>query len=644
MATPTTPLPISKEAQDAVALYLTSASDLYATSYNIRNQMQLRDLAYYRTGDNTQTNILAKAANQNGDPTKLQNVVVPVVMPQVETRLASLQETFLTGNPIFAPVGPPGQEEAVAQMETVCEENGIYGGWANNLLQSMRDGLKYDLGAVEVVWENRKIFNIGTPQTQNITQGTPVESYYQGNFIKRLDPYNLLLDTRVSPDENHSKGEFAAYTDVLSRIQLKKEMEDLPPLGCMNFKEAFESPGPGTNLNTDINAPYYIPQVNPDALLPVDGRKEHNWLAWASLPDREKGTQGINYGNSYERTVMYARILPADFGMRVPNRNHVQIWKFIIVNRKVVIFAERQTNAHNFLPIVCCKPSNDGMAWQSKSFAENAIPFQNIATSLMNSGLESQRRKVYDRMLYDPTKVNKADIDKVSAVSRIPVKSSQYGKGLADAVYQIPYRDDGVAEVMNFSQQVVQMGDIVNGQNRVQQGQFQKGNKTRREFDTTMANASNRERLMALGLEHTFYMPIKEIIKSNILQYQPPTTIVSSSTGASVAIDPQVLRAAQIKFKMADGFMPSDKIVSTDTMNMLFQAAPALPQISVEYDLMGMLEYSMLLQGGGWMRNFKRSPEDQAAYREQMGASAQAAGTRNPPPPGAQGQQTAAPQ
>lgn len=641
MPTPNTPMAIPGDAQDAVVMYLTSAIDLYATSYNVRTQMEARDRSYYRTNDWTEAQTRAKAANASGDASKTQNITVPVVMPQVESQLAYLQETFLTGSPIFGTVAPPDQGNAIGQMDAIIEDNSTRGGWANHLLQTMRDGLKYDLGAVEVVWENRKIFNIGTPQNTNLAEGTPLESYYQGNFIKHLDAYNLLLDVRVSPEKNHEQGEFAGYTDLISRIELKKRMEDMNPLGTMNFKKAFESPGPGTNINTDINAPYYIPQINPDALLPVESRREFNWLSWANLADGER-TAGINYGNSYEYTVLYARILPADFKINTRNRNHVQIWKFIIVNRKVVIFAERQTNAHNFLPIVCCKPSNDGMAWQSKSFAENAMPIQAISSSLVNSALESQRRKVYDRMLYDPSKVNKKDIDQISSVARIPVKNSQYGKGLADAVYQIPYRDDGVAEIMSLSQQIVQMADVVNGSNRVQQGQFQKGNKTRKEFETVMGSASNRQRMSALGLEYTFYQPIKTIVMSNILQFQPPTTIVSNKTGTSVVVDPEVLRKAQLRFKLSDGFMPSEKLVSLELMGQLFNAAGALPQIAVEYDLMGMFVYSMQLQGASWLQDFKRAPDDQVQYRDAMGQSAQAAGTRNPPPAGSQQQPGAA--
>lgn len=633
MPTPNTPMPIPANSQEKVALYLASAVDQYATSYNIRNQMLQRDMAYYRTNDMSTQQAKAKAANLAGDPTKIQNITVPVVMPQVESRLADLQETFLTGHPIFATVAPPSQADAISQIDAVIEDNSVRGGWPNELLLALRDGLKYDLGAVEVVWENRKIFNIGTPSNDNISQGTPVESYYQGNFIKRLNCYNLLLDTRVSPEKNHTEGEFAGYTEVISRIALKKRMEDLNPLGSMNFKKAFESPGPGTNLNNDINAPYYLAQVNPDALLPIDSRKEHNWLAWASLPDAEKSASGINYGNSYEYTVLYARILPSDFDIPVRNKNHVQIWKFIIVNRRVVIYAERQTNAHNFLPIVCCKPSNDGMEWQSKSFAENAIPIQSISSALVNSALESQRRKVYDRMLYDASKVRKEDIDKISAVSRIPVKNSHYGKGLADAVYQIPYRDDGVGEIMSLSQQITQMADVVNGQNRVQQGQFQKGNKTRKEFETVMQAASNRPRMMSMGLEFAFFLPIKQIVLSNILQFQPPTTIVNPESGAETKVDPEALRKANIQIKLSDGFLPSDKMVGSDLMGQVFSAAAAIPQISAEYDLMGMFTYSMTLQGASWLKDFKRTPEQQQQQLSLMQQAASAAGTRNPPPP-----------
>lgn len=635
MPLPSTPLPIGEEAQKGIVKYLDSALSMFTTSYNIRPQMEARDKEYYRTNDTTTAQARAKAANTAGDTKKMQNVVVPVVMPQVETALAELTETFFSDYPIFPTVAPPEFMDAATQMDALIGDNSVRTGWINELTQTLRDGLKYDLGAVEVVWEKRKIFNLAPPRSAASTQGTPLEAYYEGNYMKRLSPYNLILDTRVSPEQNHLKGEFAGYTEMLSRIALKKEMEDLNPIGTMNFRKALESAGPG-DFTGDQTAPYYIPQVNPDALLPNESRREHNWLAWAGYEDGSN-KQGIQYKNAYERTVLYARILPSDFKMEVANRNHVQIWKFIIINRSVVIYAERQTNAHNYLPIVICKPSNDGMEWQSKSFAENVVPYQQVASSLVNSGMESQRRKVYDRLFYDPSRINKADIDVISAVSRVAVKNSAYGKAINEAVYQVPYRDDGVAEVMTMSQQFAAMADIANGQNRVQQGQFQKGNKTRKEFDTVMHNASNRGRMRALGLEFSFFVPIKEIIKTNILQYQQPTKVFNETVDDPkkqvTEIDPGILRQAMMKFKLADGLMPVDKLVDTTLVGTIFSASQAMPQLDIEYDLMGMFLYSMRLQGANWMTAFKRTPEQQAARLKQMQQAAMASGNSQPPAP-----------
>jgi len=639
MATsPNTPMSLPPLAQEAVVKYINSAFEMYRSCYPIRDSLMVRDRAYLRTTDTSLAQRRAKAANDAGDPTKLQNIVVPVVMPQVESALADLQEIFLTGYPIFGVVAPPDQLDAMFQMETQIGENSIRAAWPMHLAQAMRDGLKYDLGAVEVCWENRKIFTVATPSEKNLQAGVAKETYYAGNFITRRDPYNLILDSRVSPEVNHISGEFAGYVEVVSRIETKKRMENLSPLGSMNFRKALEAPGPGDNIFNDTNGDYFVPDVNPEALMPSNiTRNDHNWMSWVNATSGNKKATGIKYKNSYIWKILYARILPSDFELNVANPNHVQIWKFVLLNG-VPIFAERQTNAHNLLPIIVCKPSADGLGWQAKGFAENATPAQTVATGLMSSAIESQRRKVYDRIFYDSKRVEKKDIDVVSSVARIPVKNNAYGKNIAEAIYAAPYRDDGVTEVLSMSQQIAQTGDIANGQNRVTQGQFQKGNKTRKEFDTVMGNANSRSRLRALALEFSFFVPIKEIVKSNILQFQPPVSMLNTNTGQTAQIDPEALRKASVSFTLSDGYMPSEKLLSSDNLGMLFQAAPAMPQIAVEYDLMGMFMYSMQLQGGGWMRQFKRTPEEQQAQLAQMQQATQAAGTTgSPPAAGSQG-------
>lgn len=627
-----TPLPIPEIAQRNVLMFLKNTAIQYHQTSGERQRMLERDRLYYRESNQREDHTRAKAANRSGDSAKLQDTTIPVVFPQVETALAELQETFLTGYPIFGTLATPENADAAAQMDTLIGENSIRAAWPAELMHAMRNGLKHDRGAVEVVWETRTTFTITTPEI-TATSGVPKEVLYSGNFIRNIDSYNLMLDPRVAPAKNHLEGEFAGYTELISGVEFRRRMNDLDPLATMNYVDALESASPG-GIYSDANALYYRPDILPEQT-PDKSYGDFNWLSYMGVEDGAQ-TNARRYRGAIWWTVLYMRVVPSD--MKLPagqgvNKSAVQIWKFIIVNGQVMVFAQRQTNAHSYLPIIVCAPSADSIGWQSKSLADNAAPFQEVATALTISALDSQRRKVYDRTFYDPSRINKADMDKVMPVSRIPVKSNAYGKGIQEAVHVVPYRDDGVSEVLGFAQQMAQAGDVANGINRVQQGQFQKGNKTRSEFATTMDRANSRSRLRALALEYSFFAPIKEIIKANILQYQPPTSLVNSDTKQTVAVDPATLRNAILSFSLADGYAPSEKMLSLDLIGNILQFSQMMPELRAQYDLMGMFIYSMKLSGANWLDAFKRAPADVQAQLQQMQAAT--AATQPPQAPGA---------
>jgi hypothetical protein len=221
-------------------------------------------------------------------------------------------------------------------------------------------------------------------------------------------------------------------------------------------------------------------------------------------------------------------------------------------------------------------------------------------------------------MLYDPSRVNKKDIDVVSPVARIPVKQQAYGSNISEAVYHVPYHDEGVAAILQISNQIVDMANIVTGQNRVSQGQFQKGNKTRKEFDTVMDRSQERMQMMALLLEYRFFQPLKEIIKLNIMQYQLPGPVVDRRTGDQVKIDPRAIREASIEFKLADGVIPVDLMQSGEHFGTLLQMAAGNPMMASQYDLLGAFAYFLQLQGASWINEFKRDEAQQQAYLAQQ--------------------------
>jgi len=64
-------------------------------------------------------------------------------------------------------------------------------------------------------------------------------------------------------------------------------------------------------------AHYYLPQINPAALLDRNPLQSFDWLSWATNDPRKNR---IRYKNMYQKFILYARILPNDFGMMVPEK------------------------------------------------------------------------------------------------------------------------------------------------------------------------------------------------------------------------------------------------------------------------------------------------------------------------------------
>lgn len=614
MAQPNTPMLLSKKSQEALLQYHHQCYDLQARNWNLRDQMRKIDLAYIRENDFTQEQARAKLANRYGDPTKFQNITVPVVMPMVEAAVTYQSSVFLTGHPIFGVVSNPQNMDAAMQMETVIEDQSVRGGWVRELMMFFRDGFKYNLAALEVNWERTVTAALETDLAFSTTQARPKEVIWEGNTLKRKDPYNLIFDTRVAPSEIYWKGEFAGYTELMSRIQLKSFIASLPDKMVDNIVPAFESGLGFTGFSTfAADGGFYIPQVNPDAILDRDPRTTTNWMAWAGMSGSD---QKIKYKDMYEVSTIYAKILPSDFGLKVPAPNTPQVWKFIYVNHQVLIYAERQTNAHGYLPMLFSQPLEDGLDYQTKSLATNVAPIQDITSAMWNSVIAARRRAISDRGIYDPSRIAEHHINNENPAAKIPVRPAAYGKPVAEAYYPIPFRDDQSSTFMQESNSLMQFANVITGQNPVRQGQFVKGNKTLHEFQSVMSNANGRDQMTSMLLEAQIFTPLKEILKINILQYQGGVSLFNREVQKEITIDPIALRKAVLDFKISDGLTPSDKLINSDTLQVAMQVIGSSPQIAAGYNLAPMFSYFIKTQGGR-ISEFEKSPE-QLAYEQAM--------------------------
>jgi len=614
---PTIAMNVSPKAQAAFVELHRQCYNVVNQQWNIRNQMRDIDLAYMRENDFTKEHREARKANKYGDPTKYKNVVIPVVMPQVEASVVYQSSVFLTGNPIFEFISVPQYEDQAAQMNAIIEDQQNRGGWIRELQMFFRDGFKYGICGLEIDWEQEVTASLETDIKFSATQGKPKEVVWEGNVIKRLDLYNTFWDTRVPPAEVYKYGEFAGYTKLMSRVALKDFIGKLPAKIIANIKPAFES-GMGATTQGGLGGieSFYMPQLNPDALMQANPRLSTDWMAWAGLAMQGKNIE-IMYKNQYEVTTLYARILPSDFGLNVPSANTPQVWKLIFVNHQVLVYAERQTNAHGYLPILFGQPLEDGLFLQTKSLAQNVQPLQEVASAMMAANIASLRRSISDRGLFDPSRVSPDNINSDNPSAKIPVRPSAYGKPLQEAYYPIPFNNDSF-QYLNPSIQMIQgLANTVAGHNQAQQGQFVKGNKTLHEYDDVMNRANGRDQACSIFLEAQVFRPLKEILKINILQYQAGGTVYSSTAKQAVKIDPVQLRQAVMQFKVADGLLPSDKLINEDVLQTAFQAIsqPNSP-IGAAYNIAPLFSYLMKTQNAD-LTPFEKSPQQQA-YEQAM--------------------------
>ena len=129
---------------------------------DFRSLLRYRDRAYQRQLDTTDEHIKAVRANMSGDARKLQNMTVPIVMPQIESAVAYQAGVYLTSHPIFGVVSYPANQDKAMQFETALGDQSIRYGWPRELLKVFRDGFKYNFGAAVVQWKKTPLKSIVT--------------------------------------------------------------------------------------------------------------------------------------------------------------------------------------------------------------------------------------------------------------------------------------------------------------------------------------------------------------------------------------------------------------------------------------------------------------------------------------------------
>lgn len=576
---------ISKESQDAVIEYSKYVMREHANSSSYLDKMEAVDIAYacYVSNLDPKTGVpRGEGINASTVPTGVFNVpstVPPVIVSQVESMVGYLSEVFLSGAPLFPVVSSPANREDAGALEALLDDHATLGGYPRELLIFLRDAIKYNLAAVETDWSSVDQYDV---LDELLTPDQPQLKRNKSYFTKvtRLDMYNTIWDRNTDPGSIAKDGDYAGYVKILSRVKLKRLLDKLSADGeALNVDKALESYIKGGSSN------YY--RMHPQVSDYIASRKPESSINWLKFLGKEDKTVSSSLIGNYELLTLYARLCPKDLGITAPSEDTPQVFKLQIVNGDTVICVKRIISAYDLLPILFAQPFEDGLGYQTKSMAEAAIPIQTAAKTLFAINFNAARRAVSDRALYNPTVINPRDVNSPVPAAKIPVDVNQLNsRPISDSYYPIPFDGRGTETALRDGMQIVEFGKTLSGLNSPMQGQFQKGNKSVREWQDTMGNADARLRLQALSLEYQFFVPLKAILKFNIWQYGQDVAIVSQKTGDTINVDIAKLRQSVLSFRVADGYTPKSKLAGTDSIVQLMQMISQSPVLQQQYGIM----------------------------------------------------------
>jgi hypothetical protein len=587
-----------------------------------RARLALIDREVERENDRDPEQEALVRLNAAGDKRRMRGATVPVIKPAYLSARAHMDSVFLDGYPIYSVVAPREQEDVGAAMHALIARDQDYYDWERQLRIAMADGLRYNCAAVEARWTTEMVSTIATQLTEgSATTGVATEVAYSGNRLRRLDPYNLFYDRSIAPGDVARYGDFVGYVEAMTYGQVKAHLQSLDN-DFKNTKvlaEMLRSGVAGSAMSATPAAAAHVIQAVCPIIRNIPRTKDSQDFSSFFAQTTEGAAKFAN--SAYTRVAAYVRIIPRDFGIIGPAQGRVAIYEVQWING-YCIYVRPLAEGHGRFPIAVAAPHEDGIpGQQQKSFCEDLVEFQDVATAMQRARAASLRRLLEDRALFDSQRIRESDINSSNPSAKIPVRVNGLNRDLGSAYMQIPYRDE-YGQTFNIEmQQQIGLAQAASGVNPAMSGQFVKGNKTYGEFERVMSGGDAKLQLIAKAYESQLHAPIKYIIRSNYLQFAVSEDITDRKTGKITTVDPARLRETQVNFTMVDGALPASKVMNPDVLNT---AVTGLTQLAMNtgtpmtHDVMAM--FISMLRSAGFhnLDDYKLSPQQQQQEQQQQ--------------------------
>lgn len=590
---------------------------------DFRRRLASADSAFHLANVRTQD---TEGNKQSDSYSRFQEIDNSVVREVAESYASFYIDSYISKNKLFTMTSPADQQETAQLFNAVLQDQDRQTQQKANISKFLLDCAKYNFGMVEVAWDIKELYSPTINALQLKTETEVTANYWEGNHIKWLDPYNVFFDTSVPPHSLHEDGEFAGYTEQYTQMRLFRLMQQLKTIPNVSVYDrdwrnlqfsVYNVPAGG-----GITPKYYQPDIKPLGMAAtIDTTAEFDWTQHIE-GSKSKELNSWNSSSRYEITTVVLRLVPSSYGIPATTKpEKVETWKFWVLDGSWLLASQRLDSAHNYLPFVIGQPDSDSLGINTGGPAQVAIPYQKLIKQLTDRVLAGADRAIRGKSLYDPTYINKDDINTSIPDANIPLRKPLTQNRSIDQVFRnIDFRGDTTG-LGDLAQQGRAAALQAGGINNSQIGQFTKGNRTLEEYNDVQANAVSRQFIRLLVLESTAMSAIKRMLKLNILQYQKAAELFNPETQQEVTVTPEALYKSEVDYVLADAFSSSEYMLSPNVQQQLLQVISMQPQLFAEYDIAKMIVHIMQQSNGVDMQQYKYTPEQ----LKQLQAQAQAA-------------------
>ena len=508
---------------------------------------------------------------------------------------------------IEVPDLPNAMHVTAALKDKIGRDSGRHA-WALELIKIIQNSVIYNFGAAELRLTAKR-----------------------ENVLRAINPYNFFYDQSVPPDKIGSDALYAGYTELVT----------LPTL----YRLISASGGQwltdvGKSLISDINAlervSYLTSQRSEfigdycaggfgmtlsNALVRSARESNYHTPDWhavvndlSDVEQRVKLRTSIAKGN-YQLTTYYCRAMPEWLGLPAKkyasytgsDSGQIPVWKMYILDHTYLMAVEPVVESHGYLPLMAGQVQVD-TAGDSLTYSESLAPVQVFSAKLNIARIAAMRRALSDRGLYDKSLIESDDINNRSPTAQIPVNGHsmrELGKGIRDAYFHLPFDSSGIAQLMGGIGEVDDFASRISGNNPQMQGAHLPGNRTAGEAQRVNMMGEGRFRVYSILFQQTFMLPFKIQLRSNLSDSTQELTYYDPATGRKQSVSQAEYAEYEPDFVLADGMMPSTKMISPDMLSSLLTAVIQIPQLQATKDVGAMVD---LLARAGGVEDFHKIP------------------------------------